>query len=175
MLRWSATLTDVSITATSGSAAAYAAALPDVAVIETSVSIADQHNIDAVLPVARQHDVGVLAKRPVANAAWKDINQQQGLYKNYAKTYTDRLAQMKLDPASLGVAGPAAAAWPELALRFTLSQPGVHTAIIGTTNPDNARQNIAYAEKGALPQDVVEKIREAFRNADPEGKWTGQT
>jgi aryl-alcohol dehydrogenase-like predicted oxidoreductase len=156
-------------------AAAYAAALPDVAVLETSVSIADQANIDAVLPVARQHNVGVLAKRPVANAAWKDLDQQQGLYKDYAKTYTDRLRQMNLNPASLGFSGPPDQAWPELALRFTLSQPGVHCAIIGTTNPDNARRNIELAEKGSLPKDVVDRIRAAFRQADPEGKWTGQT
>src|SRR5204862_2867736 len=123
-------------------------ALPDVAVIETSVSIADQRNINLVLPVAREHNLGVLAKRPVANAAWKDVQQQQGLYKNYAKTYTDRLRQMKLDPAPLGFTGPADEAWPELALRFTLSQPGVPSAIIGTTSPDNARKNIGCAGKG---------------------------
>jgi aryl-alcohol dehydrogenase-like predicted oxidoreductase len=58
-------------------------------------------------------------------------------------------------------------------LRFTLSQPGVHTAIIGTTNPDNARKNIATAEKGPLPPDAVEKIRAAFRAADPTGQWKG--
>jgi aryl-alcohol dehydrogenase-like predicted oxidoreductase len=156
-------------------AAAYAAALADVAVIETSVNIADQRNIDAVLPVARQHDVGVLAKRPVANAAWKDINHQPGLYKNYAKTYTDRLAQMRLDPGKLGFTGPSEEAWPQLALRFTLSQPGVHCAIIGTTNPDNARENIGYAGKGPLPESVATKIREAFDVADLEGTWTGQT
>src|SRR4051812_46621308 len=107
-------------------AAAYAAGLNDVAVIETSVSIADQVNIDAVLPKAVANHVGVLAKRPVANAAWKDLDQQAGLYKSYAKTYTERLAKMKLDPAALGVSGPPEQAWPELALRFTLSQPGVH-------------------------------------------------
>jgi aryl-alcohol dehydrogenase-like predicted oxidoreductase len=156
-------------------AAAFAAALPDVAVIETSVSIADQRNIDVVLPVARKHDVGVLAKRPVANAAWKEIDQQQGLYKNYAKTYTDRLRDMRLDAAKLGFGGPAAEAWPELALRFTLSQPGVHCAIIGTTSPENARKNIGYAAKGSLSEDVVTKIREAFATADLEGTWTGQT
>jgi aryl-alcohol dehydrogenase-like predicted oxidoreductase len=156
-------------------AAAYAAALPDVAVIETSVNLADQANIDQVLPVARQHDVGLLAKRPVANAAWKDINQQPGLYKDYAKEYTDRLRAMKLDPANLGFTGSPNEVWPELALRFTLSQPGVHCAIIGTTNPDNAKRNIAYADKGPLPSEVVTKIRDAFRKADPKGEWDGQT
>jgi aryl-alcohol dehydrogenase-like predicted oxidoreductase len=97
------------------------------------------------------------------------------MYKSYAKTYTERLAKMKLDPAALGVPGSPERAWPELALRFTLSQPGVHCAIIGTTNPDNARANIALAEKGPLPADAVRKIREAFHRADPQGTWLGQT
>ena len=77
------------------------------------------------------------------------------MYKSYAKTYTERLAKMKLSPAALGFSGPPETAWPELALRFTLSQPGVHCAIIGTTNPDNARANLEAAEKGPLPPEVV--------------------
>lgn len=156
-------------------AAEYAAGLPDVAVLQTSISIADQANIDWVLPVAREHDVGVMAKRPIANAAWKDLGEQPGLYRSYAATYTERLAQMSLEPTALGFNSPPEQAWPELAMRFTLSQPGVHTAIIGTTNPENARANLAAVEKGPLPGGVVQKIRQAFRAADPEDAWVGQT
>jgi aryl-alcohol dehydrogenase-like predicted oxidoreductase len=156
-------------------AAEYAAGLPDVAVIETSVNLVDQINIDGILPKAVAKGVGVLAKRPVANAAWKDLDQQPGMYKGYAKTYTERMSKMRLDPGALGISGPPDRAWPELALRFTLSQPGVHCAIIGTTNPDNAKANLAAAEKGPLPPDAVRKIREAFRRADPRGAWFGQT
>src|SRR4051794_39010547 len=156
-------------------AAEYAASLPDVAVVQTSVSVADQANIDRVLPAARKNNIGVMAKRPIANAAWKDVGEQPGMFKSYAATYTDRLAKMRLDPASLGFAGDPRQAWPELALRFTLSQPGVHTAIIGTTNPENARANIEAASKGPLPPEVVKKIRAAFKAADPKGAWAGQT
>jgi aryl-alcohol dehydrogenase-like predicted oxidoreductase len=156
-------------------AAAYAATLPDVAVIETSISLADQANIDAVLPTCRQRNLGVLAKRPIANAAWKQRDDQPGFYKDYAGTYADRLKQMNVTPADLGFTGPPEQAWPELALRFTLSIPGIHTAIIGTTNSDNARANLAIADKGPLPPAVVERIRRAFRNANPDGAWTGQT
>jgi aryl-alcohol dehydrogenase-like predicted oxidoreductase len=152
--------------------AAYAATLPDIAVMEISVNITDQVNIDKVLPACRQNNLGVLAKRPIANAAWKEITDQQGLYRNYAKTYTDRLAQMKLTPADLGFPPDA---WPEIALRFTLSVPGVHCAIIGTQNPENAKANIALAGKGALPDEVMTKIRDAFKRANPNGTWTGQT
>jgi aryl-alcohol dehydrogenase-like predicted oxidoreductase len=156
-------------------AAAYAAGLPDIAVIETSVNIADQRNLDTVLPLCRKNNLGVLAKRPIANAAWKDASEQPGIYGNYASEYHSRLKTMKLDPAELGFAGDPRQAWSELALRFTLSHPGVHCAIIGTTNPENARANIAGAEKGPLPAVVVEKIRQAFRASDPQGKWSGQT
>ena len=156
-------------------AAEYAAGLPDVAVIETSVNVVDQLNIDLVLPNTVANGIGVLAKRPVANAAWKDLDEQPGLYKSYAKVYTERLAKLGLEPDKLGFAGPSDRAWPELALRFTLSQPGVHCAIIGTTNPDNAKENIAIAEKGPLPPATVLMIREAFRRADPKRAWAGET
>lgn len=153
-------------------AAAYAAGLDEVAVIETSINIVDQVNVEKVLPMCRARNLGVLAKRPIANAAWKDISTQQGLYKTYAKTYTDRLAKMNLKPADLGLTD---ADWTEIALRFTLSQRGVHSALIGTQNIENARANIAIAKKGPLSEDVQQKIRDAFAAADPNGQWTGQT
>jgi aryl-alcohol dehydrogenase-like predicted oxidoreductase len=154
-------------------AAAYAAELPDIAVIETSVNLADQRNIDLVLPKAIANQIGVLAKRPIANSAWRSA--LPGMYQNYAKVYVERLAKMNLDPAALGVDGPADQAWPELALRFTLSQSGVHTAIIGTTNPKNAELNLRLAAKPPLSADSIDTVREAFRDAQGEEIWTGQT
>jgi len=38
--------------------------------LQISVSVADQEAIEAVLPAARQRQLGVIAKRPVANAVW---------------------------------------------------------------------------------------------------------
>jgi aryl-alcohol dehydrogenase-like predicted oxidoreductase len=156
-------------------AAAYAATLPDIAVIETSISIADQANIANVLPIAKKHRCGVIAKRPIANAAWKDPAHQPGLYRSYVQPYTERLQKMELTPVDLGFSGPPEESWPEMALRFTLSFPEVSTAIIGTTNPQNAKRNIEYASKGALPQEMVNKIRAAFGHADPVGGWNGLT
>ena len=155
-------------------AAAWAAAHPEVAVIETSLNVVDQANIDKVLPAAREHNVGVIAKRPVANAAWKDLHQQPGMYQSYAREYTERLRGMKITPRELGFSAPPQDAWPEVALRFTLSFPQVHTAIIGTTSSQNARRNVEIAQKGPLPPDVVQKLRAAFRAADPGGAWVGQ-
>jgi aryl-alcohol dehydrogenase-like predicted oxidoreductase len=156
-------------------AAGWAAARPEIVVIETSISIADQVNIDVVLPVTRGNNIGVLAKRPIANAAWKPLSSQPGLYQGYAKTYTDRFAKMGLKIEELGFKGKSEDVWPEIALRFTLSVEGVHSAIIGTTRPENAERNIQYAEKGPLPPEVVKKIRFAFEKASAGGGWSGQT
>jgi len=145
---------------------AYAAALPDVAVIETSLNLCDQANLASGLPKAKERELGVIAKRPLANAAWKDLSEQQGMYTDYAKPYTDRFAAMGLTPADLGFEGAPREIWPEIALRYTLSLPGVHTAIIGTTNAAHAKANLQAAAKGPLPQAALDKIRAAFLQAE---------
>lgn len=147
-------------------AAAYAAQLDDVDVLQTSINICDQANLETVLPLARKHNVGVIAKRPIANAAWKNAADQPGFYKTYAETYTQRFAQMRVDLRELGINGNPADVWPELALRFTLSQPGVHSAIIGTTDPQHASANLRAIEKGALADEILHQLRTAFQHAE---------
>jgi aryl-alcohol dehydrogenase-like predicted oxidoreductase len=154
-------------------AVAWASAQADVAVVEMSINITDQVNIDIALPMAKKHNVGVIAKRPIANAAWKNPADQPGMYRSYSQNYTERFKKMGLKLNELEYKDSDDRAWPELALRFTLSQPQVHTAIIGTTNPKNAEFNITAASKGPLPAPVVQKIRDSFRRADPKGEWRG--
>ena len=154
-------------------AGAFAARLSDVAVVQTSINICDQVNIDEVLPVACEREVGVMAKRPIANAAWKDLNDQPGFYARYAETYTERLALMAIEPEEIGFEE---SDWAEVALRFTLSCD-IGTAIIGTTNPDHVRSNIEAASRGALPEGAIERLREAFLEAmlDAGEQWAGLT
>jgi aryl-alcohol dehydrogenase-like predicted oxidoreductase len=155
-------------------AAVYAAGLEAVEVIETSVNICDQANIGTLLPIAIKRDIGIIVKRPVANAAWMGVGEQPGFYANYTTTYAERFIAMGITTGGLGFDDEAA--WPEIALRFTLSQPGVTTAIVGTTNPSNAARNIAATAKGALPEATIAKIRTAFSNAESaaDDQWVGQ-
>jgi aryl-alcohol dehydrogenase-like predicted oxidoreductase len=156
-------------------AAAWAATQPDIAVVQTSVSICDQRNVDLVLPETRTYDVGVMAKRPVANAAWKGLDGQHEKYRKYATPYHDRFDRMGVDLEAVRAACDAPVEWPEVALRFALSFPDVHTAIVGTTNPRSVRANLEAATKGELPEAAVELIVDAYRRADPKGKWEGLT
>ena len=153
-------------------AAAAACAMPEVEVVETSINYVDQANVDGALPAAKQYDVGVIAKRPVANVAWKLGVGATGIYVNYAKEYVRRHQAMRLDPNSLGFTD---ADWPEIALRFTLSFPEVSTAIVGTTNPTNALANLAAADKGPLTPALAQAVRNAFHGAPDSKTWKGLT
>ncbi|MGC2443476.1 aldo/keto reductase, partial [Candidatus Binatus sp.] len=103
--------------------------------IQISVSIADQEAIDSVLPKAVARGMGVIVKRPIANAAWRHGKQPPGDW--YTRPYWDRLRKLDYDFLKRGVEDAAA-----VALRFTLGTAGVTTAIVGTTRPERIAQNI---------------------------------
>src|SRR4029077_748480 len=111
--------------------------------LQTSISIADQEAIELTLPLAREKKIGVIAKRPIANAAWKTEHKPMS---SYHHEYWERLRKLKYDfldspdlEKSIGTA-----------LRFTLSVPGVHTAIVGTTKPERWQSNARLLETGPL-------------------------
>lgn len=153
--------------------AAYAATLPDIRVLQVSVNFCDQMNIDSVLPVAREHGVGVMAKRPIANAAWKPTEEQYEGYRNYYAPYRERFETMDLSLEEL--AGTGETNWAGLALRFTLSHPEVSTAIIGSTNPRHIEANVEAAARGPLDDEAVQLIRGAFTAARAGRDWPGLT
>ena len=119
--------------------------------LQTSVNIADQESLELTLPHARARGLGVIAKRPIANAVWKNDARPGD---PYVQPYWDRL--QKLDYQFLR--GDMAHA-VSTALRFTLSVPGVQTAIVGTEKPERWRQNAAKLSAGALDDAEFEAIR----------------
>ena len=149
-----------------GEAARYAIECGRFDTLQTSVSIADQEALDLTLPLARTRDVGIIAKRPLANAAWRYARKPG---EPYYQTYWSRLRA--LDYPFLRNAPEAGAA---TALRFTLAVAGVHTAIVGTAKPERWSQNAAHLEAGPLPAREFETIRARWREA-AEASWAGQT
>ena len=156
-------------------AAAFAAGLPGVDVLMCSASLCDQVNLDGALPAAAAAGTAVIAKRTVANAAWKPLSAQMGIYRDYVKPYVERFQAMGLEPGELGFPGPES--WMEIALRFTLAEPRVHVLSVGTTSPANAEANLRILEAGPLPAPAVARIRQAFREARAHAgaSWPGLT
>jgi aryl-alcohol dehydrogenase-like predicted oxidoreductase len=52
--------------------------------------------------------------------------------------------------------------------------PGVHTAIVGTTNPDRWQENASLLASGPLAEAQVSRIRARW-NEVATADWTGQT
>lgn len=120
--------------------------------VQCSVNICDQKVIDHALPAAIEKGIGVIAKRPVANAPWRFEDRPVG---DYSEEYWTRWKQMNMDPQGID--------WQELALRFTAFLPGVHSCIVGTSKLEHLQKNIELVSKGALPEEMVNSIRQAYQ------------
>src|SRR5438552_4268753 len=112
--------------------------------LQTSISIADQEAIDLTLPLAREKQMRVIAQRPIANAAWKTGHRP---IDSYHHEYWERLRKLNYEFLRGDLNRSIATA-----LRFTLSVPGVHTAIVGTKKSARWRENAQLLEAGPLSE-----------------------
>ena len=128
--------------------------------IQSSVNICDQRIIDDPPPEAVQRGLGVIAKRPVANAPWRYTSPPVG---HYSAEYWHRLKKMSIDLHGMD--------WLELALRFSAYTEGVSTCIAGTSSMDHLKKNIRALEKGPLDAATVQEIRSEFMKNDD--NWIG--
>ncbi len=148
-----------------GAAARYAVECGRFDTLQTSLSVADQEALELTLPLAASRQLGVIAKRPIANVAWRYARKPA---EPYYQAYWSRLRALDYpflrDDSERAVA---------TALRFTLTAPGVHTAIVGTKRPERWPENARLLEAGPLPAAEVEEIRARWRKiAEP--SWTGE-
>ena len=124
--------------------------------LQTSFNLVDQAARTRLFPKAREQDMGIIVKRPLANAVWRAARSPSA----YADEYFRRAQILAQD-------GPLPEE-PEdpilLALGFTLAHPEVDTAIVGTRNPVHMRANIRLVEE-ALPihPATVEELHRRFQ------------
>jgi aryl-alcohol dehydrogenase-like predicted oxidoreductase len=107
-----------------------------------------QREHEDVISRASDAGIGVIVRGGVARGAPDDWDAR-----SYYMVSTDRMRDLwteaQLDELLDGMTRM------EFMLRFTLSHPGLDTTIVGTSNVDHLRDNLAAAEKGPLPADLV--------------------
>lgn len=123
--------------------------------LQTSINMADQEVIDILLPQAKTRQMGIIAKRPLTNAAWDAKHRRAD---PIADGYWHRL--QKLDYAFLKQSPEEIAG---IALRFTASVPGIDIINVGTTNPNRIQQNLAALAEGSLPKPLYDSMRNRWR------------
>lgn len=133
---------------------------------QTSVNVADQTPIVGNIKLAAEKGLGVIAKRPIANAVWRHSSKPAD---SYHHEYWDRIQKLKFD-----FLNKSKEEITSIALRFTMTIPGVSTLIVGTTRPNRWQENARYVAEGNLSEEEFEAIRNRWREAANES-WVGQT
>jgi len=134
--------------------------------LQTSVSIADQSPVDGNIPLAVEKGLGIIAKRPIANAVWRNKELPPD---SYHHEYWNRIRKLRFDFLNKSLEEATATA-----LRFTLSIPGIDTMIVGTTKPHRWQENARFVAEGNLSGEEFEAIRDRWREVADE-KWVGMT
>ncbi|MEQ8819876.1 MAG: aldo/keto reductase [Sumerlaeia bacterium] len=130
--------------------------------VQFSVNLCDQRSARNDAPMAKAKGMGVIGKRPIANAFWRFDDQPHG---QYAEEYWLRAKSMGLRP-------PDGLDWDEFALRFAAFHDYVDSVIVGTSKTENFARNAQIAARGALSPEIVAGVRHAF--SDHDNNWVGQ-
>ncbi|HEX7839238.1 MAG TPA: aldo/keto reductase [Kofleriaceae bacterium] len=118
--------------------------------LQLSWSLCDQRAA-AVIERAHAAGLGVIAKRPLANAPWRFAERPVG---HEAELYWERWQALGIDPTSW----PGELAWDELAARFAAHTPGVSSAIVGTRRLAHLGHNAELVARGLLPPAVIAAV-----------------
>ncbi len=134
--------------------------------LQTSVSIADQEAIELTIPLARERAMGVIAKRPIANAVWRHDEKPEN---SYHQEYWDRIQTLQYDFLNGNMSESVAKA-----LNFTLAIEGVDTAIVGTTKPGRWKENAEMLEQIDFSEKDSQQIRERWQEISEGKNWKGE-
>lgn len=152
--------------------------LPDTSVIETSLNIVELANVPFFDEI-KDKEIGLLAKRSIANASWKSRGRQHPFNWGYSSEYRERLKQIGITPTRMGLDSDEDRDWVTMCLPFTLSHP-VDIALVGITVPEHVEEDIEIAK---LKPDVsiIRKIKDMWHEAhknlanyEAGQRWEGQ-
>ena len=137
--------------------------------LQTTFSLLDQGARYGLFERAKAGGVGIIGKRPIANALWgKASAGEPGGYPGVGVLLYERAKKM----LEMGPLEGAPDDHIELALGFVLAHPEVHTAIVGTRNPAHMLSNVETVEKRLPISEGV--VAELHRRYDRVGKdWPG--
>lgn len=134
--------------------------------LQTSYNLVDQRARERLFPQAEAQGMGIIAKRPIANAAWGARRPPS----NYAAEYHRRAQIMAGEEPIPGAPEDAIL----LALGFVLAQAEVDTAIVGTSNPEHMRANIRLVEQGpSLAEEAVQVLQDRFEQYGADWRQQG--
>jgi aryl-alcohol dehydrogenase-like predicted oxidoreductase len=132
--------------------------------VQVIYNIFDQAPEDELFPLCRKLGIGVIARVPfdegtLTGTLTKESTWPDGDWRSIYFTRVNLDASVERAEALRPVV-PEGMSMPELALRFILSNPDVHTVIPGMRREEHVRANIAASAARPLPAELIERLRE---------------
>jgi len=124
-------------------------------VLEITYNLADLYPEEGFLEAAGKAGVGLVVKEPLAVANF----YRDAPYPSWAAYQWQRLQHYDF------LRDESAMSAPEVALRFVLSSPRIHTAVPATTSLEHLEANVAVSDGRGLPEELQRRVRECYRRA----------
>ncbi len=121
--------------------------------VQFSLNPWDQANLHGALGQAKDRGLGVIAKRPLANAFWTHTDRPE---RQDIAAYWDRGRALGIDDGGLGLSA--------LSLRFGVFTWGVDAAIVGTTKLSHLASLASAVAEGPLPSELTAALRRAWQD-----------
>jgi aryl-alcohol dehydrogenase-like predicted oxidoreductase len=131
--------------------------------VQVVYNIFDQSPEDELFPLCRELGVAVIARVPLDEGSLTgeltpDSRWPDGDWRNTYFTPAN-LGETVQRVEALRPLVPEGSSMAQLALRFILSNPDVTTVIPGMRRPEHLADNVAAAEAGPLPDELVTALR----------------
>ncbi len=128
--------------------------------LQTSFNLTEQGaRTSGLLEKAEARGMGVIIKRPIGGGTWARARRGEPTPRGYDNEYLNRAREM-------AKAGPLPGEPDDpilLALGFTLGQPEVDVAIVGTKNPSHMASNIKQVtEELPVSEAAIEELKERW-------------
>ena len=128
--------------------------------LQTTFNLLAQEARHELIPQARAKGMGIIAKRPIANAAWggpESTHPTREWYRQQAQ------AMLAMGPIPGVPQDPIL-----LALGFALAHEEIDTAIVGTGNPEHMQANLRRVKEDLpLPSAVVAELHRRWETLSP--------
>jgi aryl-alcohol dehydrogenase-like predicted oxidoreductase len=128
----------------------------DVALIAFNYSLLWQEALIAAIPEAKKQGMGMVMGSPLQQGALSRIYREE-IESGATWLSPPRREQYRMIYALVDELG---CTLPDLAIRFVLSNPDISCTLMGARSVEEVEQNVQSAEKGPLPQEVLDKIQE---------------
>jgi L-galactose dehydrogenase len=115
-----------------------------------------------VLRLAREHHVGIFCMAPVRTSLRTPAEAVRRMNEFIDKGWLDIPRPDEADPLGLGRVGYAAADTTRVAYLFAAAAPEISTVLMGTSNVEHLRQNVADISGPQLPDEVIAFLRETY-------------